>query len=350
MTNPSAPIRLPAEWEPQDAILLAWPHPGTDWAPLLSAAEEVYCRTIAAITKAGQRVVLIACDPVHVRAVLERERISLQGIALYPLSCDDTWTRDFGPMTVYGAHGPELLDFVFNGWGNKFSAERDNVATARLAALGAFGSTPVRTLPLILEGGSIESDGCGTLLTTSQCLLTPTRNPHLSKSELETTLLEQFGAQRILWLDHGHLQGDDTDAHIDTLARFAPNDTIVYQGCDDATDEHYQPLQKMARELGQFRTGDDRPYRLFELPLPQAQYDDEGQRLPATYANFLVINRAVLVPTYADPADSVAQTIIGRAFPERTIIGIDCRTLIQQHGSLHCITMQIPRGVVPCAR
>ena len=236
---------------------------------------------------------------------------------------------------------PVLLDFTFNGWGGKFAAEKDNAVSRKLHACGAFGTTPLRTVDLVLEGGSIESDGQGTLLTTTECLLNPNRNPHLSKEQIEEQLKSELGVSTILWLEHGYLAGDDTDAHIDTLARLCPDQTIVYVACDDPTDEHFAPLKAMERELEQFAG-----YRLLPLPWPGAKYDAEGHRLPATYANYLVINGAVLVPTYNDPADLQALEVVGKAFPDREIIGIDCSTLILQHGSLHCITMQIPEGVV----
>ncbi len=205
----------------------------------------------------------------------------------------------------------------------------------------------METPGLILEGGSIESDGRGTILTTAECLLSRNRNPHLDRGGLERELSQRLGVDRVLWLEHGYLAGDDTDSHIDTLARLAPDDTILFVACDDRTDEHYGALACMRTELERLRTRDGRPYRLLPLPWPQARFDEEGQRLPATYANFLVINGAVLVPTYDDPADAAALAAVEQAFPDREIVGIDCLPLILQHGSLHCVTMQLPKGVLP---
>ncbi|MBN2684306.1 MAG: agmatine deiminase family protein [Pontiellaceae bacterium] len=313
--------RLPAEWEPQDAVLLAWPHENTDWAPVLKAAQQTFDHIAQAIER-FQRVIRVAPDAFNILT-------------------DDTWARDFGPITIEENGSPLLIDFTFNGWGNKFSAEQDNLITQALHQLGAFGNTPLRSIDLVLEGGSIESDGDGTLLTTAECLLNPNRNPNLSKKQIETALRNELGADTILWLNHGALLGDDTDAHIDTLARLAPNRTIVYTACDDPADAHYDELKKMERELEAFAD-----YRLLPLPWPSPKYDDEGHRLPATYANYLVINGAVLVPTYNDPADDSALAVVQKAFPDREIIGIDCSTLILQHGSLHCVTMQIPKGVL----
>ena len=336
-------IRLPAEWEPQSGILLAWPHAATDWADLLVDAESVYIHVIEVITRF--QLCVIACpEPDSVRERLETAGIPLERVRLYPVVTNDTWARDFGPITVYEGSRPLLLDFGFNGWGLKFASYLDNQATRLLHAAGAFGSVDRRTIGLILEGGSIESDGEGTVLTTSECLLNPNRNPHLNRAGIEQQLQALLGAEQILWLENGCLAGDDTDSHIDTLARLCPDHTILYQACTDAADEHFPALAAMEEELQRFRTCDGAPYRLLPLPWPHACHAD-GHRLPATYANFLVINGAVLVPTYNDPHDQDAVNIIARAFPGREVVGIDCSTLIRQHGSLHCITMQIPQGV-----
>lgn len=319
MSNPQK--RLPAEWEPQDAVLLAWPHEETDWAPVLKKAQATFREIIRAIDR-FQPVILIRPDS-------------------YDLPTDDTWARDFGPLTIEENGKPVLLDFTFNGWGGKFPAGKDNAVTRGLHDQGLFGSTPLRRVDLVLEGGSIESDGEGTLLTTTRCLLNPNRNPRLSKEKIEDRLREEFGVENILWLKNGELVGDDTDAHIDTLARLCPAKTIIYTACDDPEDEHFQGLKAMERELTQFAG-----YRLLPLPWPTAKYDASGRRLPATYANYLVINGAVLVPVYNDPADKAALNVIQKAFPEREVLGIDCSTLLLQHGSLHCVTMQIPKGVL----
>lgn len=337
--------RFPAEWEKQDGVLLAWPHAATDWAPMLPAVEAVFTRLAVEISR-RETVLIIAPQADLLAPRLAAAGANLERLRLVPLPTDDTWARDFGPLTIHEDGRPVLLDFGFNGWGLKFACAEDNQATRRLAKLGAWGATPCRTVGLVFEGGSIESDGRGTLLTTAECLLGPNRNPHLSREQIETQLLELFGAERLLWLEHGALAGDDTDAHIDTLARLAPDDTIVYVACDDPADEHYEPLRQMAGQLAALRTAAGGPYRLLPLPWPGAKYDDEGGRLPATYANYLVINGAVLVPTYRDPADAAALEVIAAAFPGREVVGIDCLALIAQHGSLHCVTMQLPEGVL----
>jgi len=336
--------RLPAEWEPQDGVLLAWPHPQTDWANNLAQITTVYCEIVQAISR-FEKVVIIAPDIEQVQQTLREQEIDPSALTLVPLKTNDTWCRDFGPLTVYSDGKPLLLDFGFNGWGLKFAADYDNGVTRHLHENGLLKGG-LSTPGLILEGGSIESDGQGTLLTTSHCLLEENRNPHLSRPQLEQMLSEQFGATLTLWLEHGYLAGDDTDSHIDTLARLAPNDMILYVRCDDKADEHYPALQAMEQQLRTLRTRGGEPFNLCPLPWPRPAFDTEGNRLPATYANFLVINNAVLVPTYADTADNKALQTIGCAFPGREIIGIDCRALIQQHGSLHCVTMQIPKGVL----
>jgi agmatine deiminase len=337
-------IRLPAEWEPQDGVLLAWPHVHTDWAPYLDETLAVYRQLVETITR-FESVVMVASDPATVHAALG-DGIPHERLHVYPVDTQDTWTRDYGPITVRRHGVPRLLDFQFNGWGNKFAADRDNRVTAALHAQGGFGTTPLDPVDLILEGGSIESDGRGTLITTRTCLLHPNRNTAVSHQKLEKALCRYLGVTRILWLEHGSLAGDDTDAHVDTLVRLAPNDTLVYVRCDDPDDEHHAALALMEAELKELRTATDQPYRLMPLPWPQACYDTDGSRLPATYANFLIINGAVLVPVYNDPQDAAALAVLGAAFPDREIVGIDCRTLIRQHGSLHCVTMQLPQGVL----
>lgn len=338
--------RLPAEWEEQDGVLLAWPHKDSDWYPVLHKVEPVFVE-IATKISLYERVVIIAPDLSMVQEKLRQAGARMERVTVYEIASNDTWMRDFGPLTVLEDGKPLLLDFFFNGWGLKFAADQDNQATRRLHQAGAFAATPLKTVGLVLEGGSIESDGKGTLLTTEECLLGPNRNPHLSREELEAALAGEFGADSILWLGSGFLAGDDTDSHIDTLARLCPENTLLYVSCPDKKDLHYSALRQMAEELASFRTRDGRPYRLIPLPWPSPRHDEDGQRLPATYANYLIINDAVLVPTYRDENDAAALAAIAEAFPGRAIIGIDCLPLIEQHGSLHCLTMQIPKGVLP---
>ena len=337
--------RLPAEWDEQDGVLLAWPHADSDWLPILAAVEPVYIEIVRQISR-FERVLVVAPEVEAIREKLRAAGVDLSRVHLYQVPTNDTWSRDFGPITIFEEGQPVLLDFGFNGWGLKFAADRDNQVTARLREAGAFAPIPRRLPGLILEGGSIESDGRGTLLTTAECLLGPNRNPHLDQAQIEQVLNRLLGAQHILWLESGYLAGDDTDSHIDTLARLAPDDTILHVACDDPADEHFAVLDKMAAELRAFRTRQGRPFRLLPLPWPAAKFGPEGERLPATYANYLVVNGAVLVPTYADRNDGKALEVIAQAFPGREIVGIDCSALILQHGSLHCVTMQLPKGVL----
>ena len=336
--------RLPAEWERQAEALLAWPHENTDWRSRLESAERV-AGDIGRHISLYQCLTVVGPDPERIRERLNRSGALLERTRIFPMDTNDTWIRDFGPITVMEEGERILLDFEFNGWGLRFPADLDNRVSRRLSKLGAWGNTPMETVGMVLEGGSIESDGRGTLLTTARCLLGPNRNPHLSRDGIEQTLKNLLGAERILWLENGHLAGDDTDSHVDTLARFCPGDTILYTACDDPGDEHFEPLRAMADELEQFRTRDEKPYRLVPLPWPAPRHDETGERIPATYANFLVLNGAVLVPTYGSARDAEALEVIGRAFPRRRIEGIDCGTLLLEHGSLHCATMQIPEGV-----
>ena len=338
-------LRLPAEWEEQDGVLLAWPHAATDWKSDLSQARATFADIIAAASHFA-RVILVTSVPEESRHALRQTNALLDRIGFYSLPSNDTWARDFGPITVLEDNRPLLLDFQFNGWGSKFPSDLDNQISRRLKEHGVFGKSRLRSIRFVLEGGSIENDGHGTLLTTSSCLTHRNRNAHLTRQETEQTLRLFLGANRVFWLEHGHLTGDDTDGHVDMLARFAPRDTIVYQSCDDANDEHFHSLAAMAGELAGLRTANGQPYHLLALPWPSAKYDPAGDRLPVSYANFLILNGAVLVPTYNDPRDAAALEVIGKAFPGRKVIGIDCSTLILQHGSLHCVTMQLPKGVL----
>jgi agmatine deiminase len=338
--------RLPAEWEAQEGVLLAWPHEGTDWAYMLDDVRPAFVEIIRSIVR-FERVLLAAPHAASARDYLTTAGVDLARVTICEIPTNDTWARDFGPITVIYNDKPVLLDFGFNGWGLKFPADLDNQITRRLKELGALVPN-IKTVGLIMEGGSIETDGLGTILTTAECLLSPNRNPQLDWNEIEQAMASLLGARRVLWLKHGRLAGDDTDSHVDTLARICPDNTIVYQACDDERDEHFQELKLMEEDLKGFRAPDGSPYRLIPLPWPRARFDEDARRLPATYANFLVINGAVLVPTYRDgERDAQALERIGQAFPGREIIAVDCLPLLEQHGSLHCVTMQLPQGVLP---
>ena len=336
---------LPAEWHEQCAVQLTWPHAATDWLPILAEVTRCYIDMAREIS-ARVHLIIVSPEPAHVRALLA-EHLSAECFrrtSFCQAPTNDTWARDHSFISLLTPDGPHLLDFRFNGWGEKFSADLDNQICRRMMEQDILKGQYENHLDFVLEGGSIESDGMGTILTTSQCLLAPHRNQPLSQAQIEQRLLTSLHAKRILWLDHGYLAGDDTDSHIDTLARFCPDDTIAYVQCLDKSDEHYAELQLMEAQLQTFRTTEGKPYRLIPLPMAKAIYDEEGTRLPATYANFLITNGAVLMPTYNNfETDRQAEEQLRKAFPNHDIIGIDCCPLIIQHGSLHCCTMQFPK-------
>ena len=322
-TNENHSFRLPAEWEPQSGVILIWPHEDTDWRPYLEEITEVYLQMADAITR-YEALLITARDTEMVSSLLKISLIANKS------------SKD-------SSQPLRLLDFCFNGWGEKFSAEKDNRINRQLHEAGLLQGVLESHKDFVLEGGSIESDGSHTLFTTTSCLMAPHRNQPLTQEDIDKQLRLFFpNVERVIWLDYGQLAGDDTDGHIDTIVRIAPNNTLLYIGCDDKEDEHYEDFRLLEEQLKQLRTQKGEPYRLLRLPMPDAIYDDD-ERLPATHANFLIINGAVLVPTYNQPEkDKEALDTIQEAFPDREIIGIDSRTIIRQHGSIHCLTMQLP--------
>jgi agmatine/peptidylarginine deiminase len=338
-------LRFPAEWESQSAVLLAWPHDGTDWAPRLEGVERTYVALVAAITRFQPALVCVADGELQARAsaLLTAAGVDLARVRFFEVPYDDTWLRDSGPITLREGEGFRLLDFHFTAWGGKFEAGLDDQLVAKLHASRLLAKAAHQRIDFALEGGGIETDGAGTLLSTWTCL--HERHPDKSREEITATLEQSLAQSRTLWLDHGYLEGDDTDAHVDTLARFAAPDAIVFQACDDPADSHHAELQAMAAEIAALRQADGQAYRLFPLPWAKPILD-EGRRLAASYANFLIINGAVLMPAYGDAADGEAAAVLARAFPGREIVPIDCRPLIWQNGSLHCVTMQLPEGLL----
>jgi agmatine/peptidylarginine deiminase len=338
-------LRFPAEWESQSAVLLAWPHAGTDWAARLADVETSYVALIAAIARFQDVVVCVADDDLqqHATQLLDTAGIPAVRMRYVQVEYDDTWLRDSGPISMCSPQGFRLLDFRFNAWGNKYASARDDRLIESLFAKDLFRNAQRERIDFALEGGAIETDGAGTLLSTWHCL--HARHPKLSRDQLTTRLCDALQQRRVLWLDHGALEGDDTDAHIDTLARFASPDAIVYQACDDPADAHRAELQAMERELSVLRTLDGNPYRLFPLPWAKPVIDND-RRLAASYANFLIVNGAVLMPAYDDPVDAAAAAVLEKAFPDRDIVQVPCRPLIWQNGSLHCLTMQLPQGLI----
>lgn len=345
-TGPATPAwRLPAEWERQDAILIAWPHAGTDWGPRLARIEAAYVALTAAIARFQPLLVIVADGQVHARAasLLAEGGVAAGRVDFIEAAYDDTWLRDSGPITLCDGERFRLLDFRFTGWGGKFEAGRDDRLVENLAAQGLFREAALQRIDWALEGGAIESDGHGSVLTTWRCLAQ--RHPGLGREEMTRRLTQSLAARRVLWLEHGYLEGDDTDAHIDTLARFAPGDAIVYQACDDRRDPHHAELSRMGEELQALRNPTGFPYRLHALPWPRPIVD-EGRRLAASYANYLIVNGGVVMPAYGDPADVVAAAVIAAAHPGRGVVQVEARDLIWQNGSVHCLTMQLPAGVL----
>lgn len=333
---------LAAEWEQQSGVLLSWPTQATDWRGNLAEAEATYLELTRHIAQICH--VYICCSDSttrsHVQQLCSHQGIPAERYDLFTIPYDDTWTRDYGPISFRRNNQLVWLDFEFNAWGNKFAHQHDNQLTRLLHQHFSHIRT-INHINFVLEGGSIDSDGKGSLLTTSQCLLDDARNPSLSKVQIEEKLKSYLGIQRILWLDHGHLEGDDTDAHIDTLARFCSPDTITYVQCTDPTDLHFESLSAMETQLKSFSQLQGQAYHLIPLPLPTACFNQSGQRLPATYANFLVLNGHVLAPVYGVDTDSPALAQLQQCFPDYKIIPVQCRPLTEQFGSLHCITMQM---------
>lgn len=335
---------LPAEWYPQSGVQLTWPHAGTDWAYILKEVQDCFVNIAREIAK-RELLLIVTPEPDEVRRQIA-SIMNMENVRFLHCETNDTWARDHGAITMMEVDTPSLFDFTFNGWGLKFASDLDNRITRHAVEAGVLKGCYVNSLGFVLEGGSIESDGMGTLLTTSECLLSPNRNGQMDKMEIEGFLEDIFRLQQVLWLDHGYLAGDDTDSHVDTLARLCATDTIAYVRCEDEEDEHYEALRAMEKQLRTFRTLAGKPYRLLALPMAD-KIMEEGERLPATYANFLVLNGAILYPTYNQPEnDKCAGKVLQEAFPNHEIVGIDCRALIKQHGSLHCVTMQYPLGVI----
>lgn len=334
--------RYIAEWDLEGRILLAMPHRGTDWSEILDEAVEQYRKIIRALIENGERVLLISPDVSETESLLSG--IDLQNVEIVAIPTNDTWTRDYGPVTVVRQDRLRAVDFGFNGWGLKFASDKDNLVNLNMSREGLMPVGLYRNCrEFILEGGSIETDGEGTLLTTTRCLLSPNRNGGGTRAVIGERLSRELGVDHILWLDYGALIGDDTDSHIDTLCRMAPGNTILFTGCRNPDDPQFEELLKMRAQLEMFRNSTGEPFNLVELPLPDAIFDKDGSRLPATYANYLVTRRAVYMPVYGQPQkDELACNTIRIAFPDRKVVPVECNVLIRQHGSLHCSTMCVP--------
>ncbi|MEI7867735.1 MAG: agmatine deiminase family protein [Candidatus Methylumidiphilus sp.] len=338
------PLNLPPEWAGQSAVLLAWPKGDGGFSPWLPEVEDSYEAIATAIAR-RERLIIACWDETLRQRVAKRLKPYLASISLVIAPYDLEWVRDTAPITVETGQRAKLLNFRFNGWGNKYEHGNDAALAKNLHNTGIFGKTHMESVDFVLEGGSLETDGEGTLLTTTRCLLNPNRNPSLNQAQIEGQLINFFGLKRVLWLNHGQAEGDDTDAHVDTLARFCSPDMIAYTASDDPKDPMHTELKAMENELKALKTVDGNPYRLVPLPVPKPILSEEGDRLPATYVNFLIINGAVLVPLYDDPEDANAFCRLSECFPDRDIIGIPATPLIRQYGSIHCMTLQFPKSV-----
>ncbi|QJR81398.1 agmatine deiminase family protein [Alteromonas pelagimontana] len=327
------------EWEEIDAVMLAWPHAKTDWAPWLEKARATYLQIVNAVNQFNAGVIML-CHPDDIDE-LKQQLPADAAIMLIPATYNDTWMRDYGFLTCRGDnHGEPLgqpVEFRFNGWGEKFDATEDNRVNQRY--LAQLCTAPMRTSPVVAEGGALEINGEGHLITTAQCLLNPKRNGDKTLEQYTETFKDVLGCQQVTVFHQGHLEGDDTDGHVDTLVRFTPDKGLVIQTADNRPDDsHYAGLSALCEECEKAFPDHEQ----FRLPLPEL-FNDDGERLPASYANFLICNRAVLLPVYEQPEDGEAIAIVQRAFPHHSVVPINCATLVKQFGSLHCISMQVPQ-------
>ena len=344
-SNHDNKINLPAEWEQQSGILITWPHAYSDWKDKLFEIETTYLAICKAVMP-YQKVLIICYDQTHhahIEKTLTANAINNDACILAICKSNDTWCRDYGPISTCCDGSVQLNNFIFNGWGEKYDAELDNSVSRSLNNKGIFNSTPLIDREFLLEGGSIDTDGQGTLLTTSHCLLK--RHSDKDKADIENYFNKYLGINTIHWLDHGALGGDDTDSHIDNLARFVNKETIVYCACDNKEHPDYDSLHKMETQLKLLRQKNGNKYKLIPIYIP-VLIEDKGKALPASYINFLIVNQAILVPTFDVPEDNAAIEIFKQCYPNRSIIAIDSNALIKQFGGLHCATMNFPTGVL----
>ena len=343
MSTPAAlGYRMPAEWEPHAATWLAWPHERTDWPGKFAPIPWVYAEVVRHLVP-GERVRILVNDAAterSARRILQRAGVDLASVDFFRVPTDRSWTRDFCPLFVRRDHGDvALTDWKFNGWAKYPNWKRDNAVPTRLAKL----LRRKHWQPgLVLEGGSIDVNGCGTLLTTEECLLSPVqaRNPGVERADLERVLHDYLGVRKVLWLAEG-IVGDDTHGHVDDLARFVDPRTVVVASEDDATDANHDRLRQNRERLENMTDQDAAPLRVVELPMPAPLHFDR-QRLPASYANFYIGNAVVLVPTFNDPHDRHALETLAEFFPGRRVVGIHAVDLVLGLGTLHCMTQQEP--------
>lgn len=326
-------ITWPAEWAQQKAVLIVWPHKSHDWRHQLSEVTLTYVQMANAIIQ-HQALWVVAYDQMH-QAEIASKLGNSPNIHYILAQTNDTWVRDTGPISIKNRDKVEYLNFRFNAWGAKYDFDLDNKLCDKLSWHPLFAAN-MKAIDIVLEGGSIESDGKGTLMTTKSCLMNTNRNQHCTQSDIESMLQDELGTKQFIWLDCPSLPGDDTDGHIDTLARFCPNNVIAYL---EPTDTATLTLA-LREQLGQAKNSEGEAYEL--VPLPYCDLEDEqGNLLPASYANFLIINQAVLIPQYGTKLDDIAFEQIQRCFPSYKLYRIDAKCLIKQGGSIHCVTMQI---------
>ncbi|OIP52890.1 MAG: agmatine deiminase [Helicobacteraceae bacterium CG2_30_36_10] len=326
--------RFIAEFEEQSFTQIIFPHAKSDWVDYLDEAEKTFINIINAIIK--YQKCLVVCSDIQ---AVKRHFDENENLYFVEFETNDTWARDCSVLCVEENSNITLLDFTFTGWGSKFDAHKDNRMSR---AISQHYSKEMQTVDFILEGGGVESNGEGIILTTAECVLNKNRNNTFTSEQITKKIKETLGAIEVLYLNHGYLAGDDTDSHIDTLARFIDKKTIMYVACGNIYDEHYKELKLMEEELQTIAKTHD--FRLIALPMTKPVYFDE-ERIPATYANFLFVNGAVIVPTYNIAQDEEALNIFRKSLPHLEVVGVDCSVLIRQHGSLHCVTMNFAKGV-----
>lgn len=313
-------IKTIAEWSEQEYLILALPHENTDWKAYLDEIKHSYIELVKIVSK-YQKVLLVAPNESDFKVFKD-----MKNVECFICETNDTWIRDYGAIDILKDGKLSSLNFIFNAWGDKFQSKLDNEVNEKL--FKAKFKTRLENIDLILEGGSVEFNGQGTMLTTTKCLLNDNRNK-LSKEILDKRLKELFNLNKIIWLENGFIKGDDTDSHIDTLARFIDENTVAISSCTDEQDEHYAELLAMKKELLKEN------FKLLELPLPSAKFY-EGKKLAATYANFIFINNALIVPAYNDKNDELVLQKLQKALPDKDVIGLDALVFVRQNGSLHC--------------
>ncbi len=326
------------EWVQQEAILLAWPDAETDWARWLPDVQSTYTSIIQELNRNGTGVILL-CRPTELAKVKSQLRQASK-VLLLAADYNDTWIRDYGFLTCTTSTGNVPVNFQFNGWGNKFEAGKDNKVNEKY--LAKLCQQPMHCFDTVLEGGALEINAQGHVLSTQMCLLNPERNGDIDLVAYRQLFQNALGASRTSLFQHGHLQGDDTDGHIDTLVRFTPDNSLVVQTAyNRRQDSHYQDLQLLLQECQEAFPD----AHIFELALPSI-YSDEGDRLPASYANYLICNQVIYAPVYKQPEDTANLKTLRSAYPGFQVLAIDCSALIQQYGSLHCISMQVPTNTL----